>query len=200
MSINVLNLIIFSITISSANGAFIGDISYSGDTELSTTSFKLYDRDGNMLYHIINPDAITFFISNSGTVFATNEQNLYFYKLNGEIKILKELHYPNGFGFSPDNKIFFASDRDGLYAYSTSGNLVYQFNPGRLFTSTEKADHVAVVSNDTVFFYEKGKLKSVSVLQNPFVRKIQFVKKNLIEIELPDTIIYLEFTPRTKED
>ncbi|MEO0136504.1 MAG: hypothetical protein ABIL39_06505 [candidate division WOR-3 bacterium] len=200
MSLNFVCILIFNITINSANGAFTGEVTYSGTTELATASFKLYDHEGNMLYHIVNPEAITFFISNTGEVFATNEQSLYLYKLTGEIKILKKLNYPNGFGFSPDNKIFFASDRNGLYAYSMSGGLLYHFNPGRLFASTDSAHRVVVVSNDTLFLYEKGKLKTQTLLPNPYVRKIQFINEDQVEIILPDTTLYLEWLQKCKED
>lgn len=200
MITNLFNLVILSLTISSSNGDYVGEVTYSGNTELMTSSFKLYNKKGDMLYHIINPDAITFFISNSGSVFATNEHNLYLYKPNGEIITLKKLNYPNGFAFSPDNTIFFASDRDGLYGYSMSGEVVYQFNPGRLFACTDQAKRVAVVSNDTVFYYEKGNFKFFSILLNPFVRKIQFLEDVLIEIELPDTTIYLNCNRLIKEE
>jgi hypothetical protein len=186
MITNVLNLIIFTLTISSANGAYVGEVVYTGGTELVSASFKLYDQNGNMLYHIINPEAITFFVCNSGGVFATNEQNLYYYKTNGEIINLRKLNYPNGFGFSPDNSIFFASDRDGLYAYSSSGNLVYQFRHGRLFTSTNFAKKVAIVSNDTIFYYEDGELKFQKIISSPFVRKVEFSQdENSLKIDIP---------------
>ncbi|MGB9720811.1 MAG: hypothetical protein ACPL28_04945 [bacterium] len=188
MATNVLNFIIFMLSISSANGAYTGDVVYAGGTELVTASFKLYDQKGNMLYHIINPDAFTFFISNSGQVFATNEQMLYLYELNGNIISLKKLVYPNGFDFSPDNTLFFASDRDGIFAYSMTGTMVYQFRPGRLFASTEQAKRVGIVSTDTLFYYEEGKLIFQNILISPFVRKLYFSKDNeLIQIELPDT-------------
>ncbi|MEO0205487.1 MAG: hypothetical protein ABIL22_02295, partial [candidate division WOR-3 bacterium] len=156
--------------------------------ELITASFKLYDQEGNMLYHIINPDAFTFFISNSGQVFATNEQMLYLYELNGNIIPLKKLIYPNGFDFSPDNTLFFASDRDGIFAYSMTGTIVYEFTPGRLFASTEQAKKMGIVSTDTLFYYEEGKLRFHKLLISPFVRKIYFSQdKDIIHIELPDT-------------
>jgi len=189
MITNILSLIIFALTINSPNGVYVGDVVYTGGTELITASFKLYDQNGNMLYHIINPEAITFFISNSGVVFATNEQNLYLYRINGEILTLKKLNYPNGFGFSPDNTIFFASDRDGIYAYSLSGELLYQLNPGRLFVSTDLAKKVAIVSNDTLFYYENGELKFQKILASPYVRSLKFFDDgNAIKIEIPDKI------------
>ncbi|MEO0123011.1 MAG: hypothetical protein ABIL69_03290 [candidate division WOR-3 bacterium] len=189
MITNVLSLILFTLTIKSSNGAYIGDVVYTGGTNLQTASFKLYDQDGNMLYQILNPEAISFFISNSGVVFATNEQNLYLYKTDGQILNLKKLNYPNGFGFSPDGTIFFASDRDGMYAYSLSGSLVYQFKPGRLFASTDIAQKVAVVSNDTIVYYENGELKFQKILESPFVRSLEFFDNDkIIKIELPDKV------------
>jgi hypothetical protein len=197
MMTNVLSLIIFTITISSTNGAYFADVVYSGGTELITASFKLYDHNGNMLYHIINPEAITFFISNTGEVFATNEQALFLYRRDGEVKFLRKLNYPNGFSFSPDNTYFFASDRDGIYGYSMSGKLTFQYNPGRLFASTENAKKFVVVSNDSLFYYERGDLKFVRKVSSPFVRKVYFSDESTIKVELPDTT---ELIKLIKED
>ncbi|MEO0095114.1 MAG: hypothetical protein ABIL46_03125 [candidate division WOR-3 bacterium] len=188
MITNLIILIISSLTISSSNGAFIGEVVYTGGNELSTVSFKLFNQKGVMLYHIIRPEAITFFISDSGVVFATNEQMLYLYELSGNIIPLKRLNYPNGFGFTPDNTLFLASDRDGIYAYSMSGSLIYQFYPGRLFASTDRAKIVAIVSSDTLFYYREGNLKFLKLLQTPFVRKIDLSEDGtIIHLELPDT-------------
>ncbi len=202
MITNVLSLIIFTLTINAPNGAYIGEITYYGGTELITASFKLYDQNGNMLYHIINPEAITFFISNSGEVFATNEQNLYLYKIDGKILNLRKLNYPNGFGFSPDNTVFFASDRDGIYAYALSGSLIYQFKPGRLFASVAQAQKVAIVSNDTISYYEDGELKFQEILENPFVRSVEFVDDdNSIKLQFPDKTAVLKIKEKLiKED
>lgn len=188
MAINVLSIIIFTLTIKSANGMYIGDASYTGGTNLLTTSFKLFNQQGNLLYQIIKPEAITFFISNTGEVFATNEQSLYLYHLNGMVLQLKSLHYPNGFGFSPDNTLFFASDQDGIYAYSMDGRVVYQFSPGRLYASTAQAKKMAIVSTDTLFYYQKGELKFQKTLSNPYARNIYFSDdETTIYLELPDS-------------
>ncbi len=200
MIANVLGLMIFAVRISSANGAYVGDIIYSGGADLIATSFKLYDQKGDMLYHIINPEAITFFISNSGEVFATNEQILFLYNLSGKITFIKRLNYPNGFGFSPDNTLFFASDQDGIYAYSMSGGLVFQFNAGRLFVSTNQARKFAVVSNDTLSYYEEGRLKFQTLLSTPFVRKIYFSEnEKTIHVALPDTTETITIPEHTME-
>jgi outer membrane protein assembly factor BamB len=188
MITNVLSLILFTLTIGSNNGDYTGEVIYAGSTELLSASFKLYDQKGNMLYHIINPEATSFFISNSGQVFATSEQMLFLYELNGNIRTLRKLFFPNGFAFSPDNTLFFASDRDGIYAYSMKGSVVYQFKPGRLFTCTEQAKKMAIVSSVTLLFYEEGNLISQKILSNPFVRKIYFSEdRKFIYLELPDT-------------
>ncbi|MEO0184458.1 MAG: hypothetical protein ABIL20_01490 [candidate division WOR-3 bacterium] len=202
MITNVLNLIVFMLNITSADGAYTGEAVYTGGTELITASFKLYDQKGNMLYHIINPDAFTFFISNSGQVFATNEQMLYLYELNGNIIPLKKLIYPNGFDFSPDNTLFFASDRDGIFAYSMTGTMVYQFMPGRLFATTEQGKKMGIVSTDTLFYYEGGNLKFQKILRSPFVRKLYFSPdKEWLHIELPDTTELIQiFDNMIRED
>lgn len=195
MVINVLGLILFTLTIKSANGMYIGDVTYTGGTNLLTASFKLYNQHGELIYQIIHPEAITFFISNTGEVFATNEQLLYLYKLNGTIAQLRSLHYPNGFGFSPDNTLFFASDLDGIYAYSMQGRVVYQFPPGRLFTSTAQGRKMAIISNDTLSYYQQGELKFQKILNNPFVRKIYFSDdEKMLHLELPDSTEHIKIS------
>ncbi len=188
MVINVLSFLIFTLTIKSANGIYVGDANYTGGTNLLTASFKLYNQKGELLYQIIHPEAITFFISNTGEVFATNEQGLYLYNLNGTVLQLRSLRYPNGFGFSPDNTLFFASDQDGIYAYSMQGKVVYQFPPGRLYASTAQARKMAIVSNDTLFYYQKGEIKFQKIISNPYVRKIYFSDdEKILHLELPDS-------------
>mgnify|MGYP005837341487 CR=1 FL=1 len=188
MVINILSFIMFALTIKSANGLYIGDVTYTGGTNLLTASFKLYNQEGHLFYQIIHPDAITFFISNSGEVFATNEKQLYFYTQTGSVAQLRNLQYPNGFGFSPDNTLFFASDRNGIYAYSMQGKIVYQLPPGRLFTSTTQGKRIAIISTDTLFYYQCGEFKFQKILSNPFVRKIYFSSdEKTLHLELPDS-------------
>ncbi|MGQ9464310.1 MAG: hypothetical protein ACUVQ4_01200 [bacterium] len=195
MVINILSLIIFTLTIKSANGAYIGDVTYTGGTDLLTASFKLYNQEGHLLYQIIHPDAITFFISNSGEVFATNEQHLYLYTQNGTVAQLRNLQYPNGFGFSPDNTLFFASDRNGIYAYSMQGKIVYQFSPGRIFASTTQGKRMAIISTDTLFYYQHGELKFQKIISSPFVRKIYFSPdEKTLHLELPDSTILIKIS------
>lgn len=185
---DILHLILFTLTIKSANGMYIGDITYTGGTNLITTSFKLFNHQGNFMYQIIHPDAITFFISNSGEVFATNEQSVYLYNPDGTVMHLRNLHYPNGFGFSPDNRLFFTSDRDGIIAYSMQGKTIYQFPPGRIYASTANGKGMAIVSTDTLFYYQKGELKFQKVLSTPFIHKIYFSDdEKTIRLELPDS-------------
>ncbi len=190
----LLNLLIFTLTIESGNKEFIGEVSYTGGTELLSRSFTLYDKEGNKLYSILNPGAVNFFISNFGVVFAASERQLFLYELNGDIKELLPLDYPNGFGYSPDNTLFFVSDRNGVYAFALSGKLVYQFNPGRLFASTEMAQRFCVVSNDTISFYEEGRLRFIRIIESPFVRSIKFSPDGkFVHLEMPSFSVLYNF-------
>ena len=174
---------------SSANGLYHASITYGGGEGFFVESFTLHNQNGETMYTKENPDACTFYISNSGVVFALNEKYLHFYDKNGGEMLLKNLNYPNGFGFSPDNYLFFVSDKDGILAYSHDGKLIYHFNPGRLFASTKKGRTVAVVSTDTLFVYENGVQKLTEKIPTPYTRSLSFSgdEKSII-IEIPSGI------------
>jgi len=158
----------------SNNRMFHGAVRYSGGAELCTESFVLYDKYGDILYEKRDIPLHTFFINDTGSVFALNEHHLYLYQQDGSEMMLSELMYPNGFGFSPDGSLFFVSDRDGLYAYSHNGNLVNIYHRGRLFASTECGSRVAVISADTLFVYEYGTLRDTEFLPSPYVHDVSF--------------------------
>ena len=167
-------LIFFSTSIESDDGSFRASVEYGGGTELMTESFVLYDRYDVVVYMKSNSTLNTFFISNTGSVFALNEHRLCFYHQDGREKMLKELVYPNGFGFSSDNSIFFASDREGLFAYSGDGNLVHKYRPGRLFTSSTKGENVAIISADTLFVHEDGSIIDTEFLSSPYASDLYY--------------------------
>jgi len=167
-------ILLFPHTISSDNELFHGVTIYGKGMELAAESFTLYNQNYEIVYTRENPDANTFFISNTGVVFALNEKRLYRYNQNGEELLLKNLNYPNGFGFSTDNFLFFASDKDGIFAYSNEGDLIYKLNPGRLFASTAKGRLVAIISTDTLFIYEDGIHKFMKRLSTPYARNVSF--------------------------
>jgi hypothetical protein len=184
MATCILSLIILSWTFHSDNGQYTGEAIYTGGTELTTVSFTLCDR-GVKLYSLSKPDAITFFISNSGSVFAASEHELFCYDVTGKILFRKRLEYPNGFGFSPDNSVFFASDRDALTAYAANGNIVYSLAPCRLFASTEDASKIAALTNDTLLVYENGRLTSTRILETPYARSLYFEDRGTIKVDHP---------------
>ncbi len=200
MIIKILSLIIFALSIKSNNGEFLGEVNYTGGTELVTSSFSLYTQNGELLYSLYKPSAITFFISNSGIVFATNEKEIFHYDLSGNIKKIKDLEYPNGFGFSPDNTLFFASDRKGIYAFSITGESIHQYNPGRLFVSTDRGEKFCVVSNDTLFFYENTELKFIKTLPTPYIHSINFTENdNGITVKMPHGTEIIDITTPEEE-
>ncbi len=167
-------LILFSLTISSDNGLYHASISFGRETQLSVASFTLYDHNSEILYTKQELDVNTFFISNIGTVFALNDKHLYFYGDSGEEELLKDIHYSNNFGFSPDHFLFFASDKDGVFAYTMQGELIYALRPGRLFASTEQGHLVAIIAVDTLFLYEHGVQRFIQSLATPYARSISF--------------------------
>jgi hypothetical protein len=178
-------MLLLSYTIRSNNGVYRGTIVYGRDAHLAVESFTLYQND-ELVYTREKPDVSTFFLGNTGKVFALNDKCLYLYSQSGEALLLKELNYPNGFGFSPDNLLFFASDKDGVFAYSENGALVYTFKPGRLFASTEQGKMVAIISLDTLFLYEDGIQKFQWQLRTPYARTVFFSKdEGTIVVEEP---------------
>ena len=168
--------LVLSVTsdIHSDNGMFHASVNYLGGTELITQSFMLHDQYGDVLYTKTDLLVNTFFICNKGTVFAQNERLLCFYHPDGRETVLKELVYPNGAGFSPDNSLFFVSDRDGIFTYSHEGVLVSTYRPGRLFACSEGGQSVAVISADTLFVYCHGDLMDTENLSSPYVRDVYF--------------------------
>ena len=171
---------------SSDNGLYRASITHGGGVEFFVESFALQNQNGKTMYTKENPDAHTFYISDSGAVFALDEKYLYLYDKNGGEVFLKNLNYPNGFGFSPDNYLFFASDKEGIFAYSNEGELIFHFNPGRLFSSTVRGTMVAIISTDTLFVYENGVQKSAKKLSTPYARSLSFSDdEQSIIIEIP---------------
>jgi len=187
MVTHIIITIIFALTLKSSNGQFTGAVDYTGGHDLVTKSFTLY-QGGTLLYKMANPKAITFFISNSGTVFACNEKFLYVYDPTGRVSLIKELNYPNGFAFSPDNSLFFASDINGLFAFANAGELVYEVNPCRLFSSTSDGDEIVTISMDTLYVYEKGILKYQRLLKTLYTRTISIMNEESIKVEEPSVI------------
>lgn len=151
---------------------------FGSDTYLSATAFSLYDHEDNLLYTKSGLNANAFYISTKGSVFTVNEKYLYMYAIDGKEMCLEELNCPNNFGFSPDNFLFFSSDKDGITAYSNQGTVIYSLRPGRLFASTERGELIAIVAVDTVFIYEHGVEKLKNVLTTPYARGIVFSDNN----------------------
>lgn len=172
---SLLTLVLLSAqTVFSPNGHYQGIIEYASVIDLTTLSFTLTDTAGDTLYTKLNPEPITYYVTDDATVFATNETKLYFYLRNGRDTLLKNLNYPNGFGFSPDYSLFFASDRDELTAYCTGGKLRLRLKPARLFASTAQGMTVATVSGDTLIIYHEGKEKYAVKLATPFIHELAF--------------------------
>jgi hypothetical protein len=179
-------LFFLSLDLCSDNKMFHGVVRYSGDADLFTETFVLYDQYGDIIYEKDDIPLHTFFISNTGSVFALNEYHLYLYQQDGSEMMLRELVYPNGFGFSPDGSLFFASDREGIFAYSHDGMLSSVYCPGRLFASTDHGSWVAVISADTLFVYEYGNLRDTVFLPSPYARDVSFpTDEEHIQVRFP---------------
>ncbi len=183
---------LFSYTFYSQDSLYQASVEFNGATELTAAVFTLFDNDGTVIYTKYDIDAHAFYISNTGAVFAVGRHNLYLYRIDGEEVLLKELDCPNRFGFSPDNFLFFVSDKDGIAAYSEQGDVVYAFRPGRLFASTELGELVAIISVDTLLLYEHGVQKFEVTLTTPYARSVAFSNENsTIVVEVPtDTLIF----------
>ncbi len=182
-------LISLGASVRSDNGLFYASIEYRGSADFITESFVLYDRSGTVLYSKKDVAVNTFFICNTGNVFALSEHDLFLYQVDGSEMLLRELVYPNGFGFSRDNSLFFASDREGLFVYSYEGVLVHTYRSGRLFASTGNGESVAVISADTLFSYHNGSLIDTELLPSPYARDVCFsVDAESIKVKLPGTV------------
>lgn len=188
---------LFSIDFSSENGIFTMQVDYAGGTELYAEDLTLYKND-LPLFTLENTPAHTFYISNTGTVFAVSDHQLFFFDQAGNIEILQDLFYPNGFGFSINKEMFFASDRNKLHVYSQTGVLLYELKPCRLFIDFQDGKYIATVSSDTLIFYEEGNEVGTRLLSTPYIRDLEFSEENnylIMEtprafetIELPDII------------
>jgi hypothetical protein len=191
---------LFSINLSSDNGEFSSQVDYTGGTNCVVQQMTIY-RDGMSLYTIESPEAHTFYISDTGTVFALSDQQLYFYDRQGNVKTLQDLTFPNGFGFSTDNYDFFASDRNALNVYSRTGELVYELKPCRLFIGFERGRFVATVSNDTLFFYEDGIEVATRRLSTPYIRRLDISEdKRCVIVEMPNALEAIEFPAETGQE
>jgi hypothetical protein len=165
---------IAAMTAASSNGEFTALVDYGRDAEFVVQSFTLYDKAHEVIYHKQMLGVHTFFITDAGSVFALNEDELHFYHQGGEEVHLQDLEYPNGFGFSVDNSLFFASDKRGIFAYSSGGELIHRFQPGRLYADADGGKSVAIISTDTLFLYDGGMLKCVKILSTPYARRVRF--------------------------
>jgi len=175
-----------SYTVYSSDSLYRASVVFGRDADVSVTSFGLYDHTGNLLYHAQGLDARTLYVSTTGSVFAVGDTHLCLYTAEGKEMYLEKLNCPNNFGFSPDDSLFFSSDRDGITAYSNQGTVVYALRPGRLFASTEQGELIAIVAVDTVFVYEYGIEKLSTVLATPYARSIVFTDDGMsIIIEEP---------------
>lgn len=187
---------LFSINISSENGVFNAEVDYTGGTQYYTENFVLYKGE-TILYAKQGILAHTFYINNAGTVFAISDHYLYLYDLHGEVSILQNLVYPNGFGFTEDNSVFYASDKSALNIYSQAGELVYQLKPCRLFAGIEEGKFIVTVSNDTLFFFENGIEVATKLLSTPYVQNLEVLQDDkCIKLELPGSTELIEFPTR----
>lgn len=168
---------LFSVDFSSENGLFTMQVDYTGGTECFAENLILYEND-IPVYTLENTPAHTFYITNIGTVFALSDHQLCFFGRDGNVEVLQDLHFPNGFGFSEDKERFFASDRDHLRVYYQNGEVLYELEPCRLFIDFQNGRFIAAVSNDTLIFYEDGQEVLKRALSTPYIRGLEFSKDN----------------------
>ncbi len=173
--IGLLSVIVLSApqSVFSPNQKYQGVVEYAQVVDLTVMSFIMLGEHGETLYVKTSPPAMTFYVNDNGTVFATNESQLYFYDKTGRDTMLKGLEHPNGFGFSPDHALFFASDKTELAAYCPCGRLLRQFKPCRLFASSDQGSIVATVVNDTLIIYHKGRDQYQITLATPYIHEIR---------------------------
>lgn len=157
----------------SPNQKFQGVVEYDQAIDLTVLSFIMLNEKGETMYVKKSPAAMTFYVNDNGTVFATNESQLFYYDRSGRDTMLKGLEYPNGFGFSPDHALFFASDKNELAAYCICGRLQQQLKPCRLFASSDQGSVVATVTDDTLIIYLKGRDRYKITLATPYIHELR---------------------------
>ena len=82
--------------------------------------------------------------------------------------------------------MFFASDKQGIFAFSSGGELIYTFEPGRLWASTGHGALVAIVSADSLLIYEKGFRIKAELLSSPYTRDIRFLEETKsVVVDMP---------------
>lgn len=186
----LLHLLIAPI-ISSPGGRYQGIVEYRGGHELFAASFTLL-ADGEHCYTLDAPEARTFFVGDSGVVFAGNEQKLFLYDRRGQARRLRDLNYPNGFKYSRNQQFFFASDRDGIHIFSLAGEQVATGHRCRLFAASDDGRQLAAVSGDTLYLYRDFQFTGVRKLATPYARSIDFETDTRIRIEEPDGSEYFD--------
>ena len=189
MQITLLFVILVpQIVVESPDHFFHANVEYYPGTELIARSLTLM-HDQTVIFTKSEPRGSTFLINRSGTVFGIGADALYFYDHQGNEVLLQQLNAPNGFGFSPDNSIFIASDLSGLCIYDRDGKLNYSLPSCRLFACSDGAEIVATVTSDSLFVYEKGSRIYSAVLSSPYVRSIAINEDNRsIQLHLPAAV------------
>lgn len=178
IEISLLLIHMVSYTVYSSDSLYRASVMFGTDADISVVAFSLYDHDDNVLYNAHGLDAEALYVSRRGSVFVVGDTHLCMYTVDGKNMYLEKLNCPNKFGFSPDEFLFFSSDRDGITAYSNQGTIVYSLRPGRLFASTEQGELIAIVAVDTLFVYRHGVEKFRHVLAAPYARSIVFSDDN----------------------
>lgn len=159
--------------VSSPGGCYRLEVEYAPGTELAAQELILHDASGAVVYRVPHPPGAVFFVNDSGCVFALSERILCVLEPDGKARPLARLEYANGFAFSPDQRLFYASDRTGIRAFDLRGDLVCGYRPGRLFTPADPGECFAVVSVDTLCVYREGAVILERVLPSPFARRVE---------------------------
>jgi len=192
-------LALANVTMESPDGSMYAVIEYYPGTVLWTEHFTLYTRTGDRIYRINDHPAHTYFICNTGNLYAMNERDLWFFDRNGKEIWHRSLHAVNTSGFSADNTVFFLSEKSGIRVYDNDGNVEHDLPPGRLFSSVNKGDLIAVVSSDTAYYYEHGELVHTIPLSSPYVWQIAFSDDHTtIEIEYVDHLEIIDCATGTR--
>jgi hypothetical protein len=157
----------------------------AGGSGAVVESFSFYNQYGEVLYTIREPRIHGLFLSDTGTVFAVTDNHLFFIETSGQLMPLKRLQCPNGFHFSQDHSAFFASDKDGVYAYSLDGELKHTFDPGRIVAGINQAQVAAIVSTDTLYTYIEGNLLHRVILSTHYTRAITITSDLHVVIYTP---------------
>ena len=133
-------------------------------TTLKPVAFTLFDLAGRQLYSIKNPAFSSVIVSGTGEAIVgiagaegLPESSLRFYDEQGKEVDSMTIEYFQGGRFSADGTVFvFSTAKDGIFAYSSTGQLLAGYGPGAVYDLSADGDVFVTWHNGTLRVYSGG--------------------------------------------